>query len=92
MKKTLLALLLLTGGSAFAATRVAIGVGVGTPYGYYAPPPCPGPDYTWVEGYWDTAGPHRDWRGGHWAPPVRVRNYRAAPRYDYRYHNTFRHR
>ena len=54
---------------------------------YYAPPvvayepPCPGPGYNWVSGYWYTAGPRRFWREGYWAPPVYVRSYRVAPGY-----------
>jgi hypothetical protein len=75
MKKSamLLALLLVAGGTMFARTRVFVGFGVGP--GYYAPPavayvpPCPGPGYTWVAGYWYRSGPHRYWRRGYWAPP-----------------------
>src|ERR1041384_5998095 len=66
MKTKLLVGLLLGGSALFAATHVSIGIGVGG-YGYapppavaYAPappvvayaPPCPGPGYTWVDGYW----------------------------------------
>src|ERR1051325_1293487 len=65
MKSRLLALLLLAGGSLFAESRFSIGVGIGVP-GYYPPPPpvvvyerppCPGPDYAWVDGYWYPNGP-----------------------------------
>lgn len=63
MKTKLLAVLLLAGSSLFAAPRVFVGIGVGIG-GYvgpaYAPPavrvavvpPCPGPGYAWVGGYW----------------------------------------
>ena len=57
-------LALMAGGTMFAQSRVSIGVGVGVGGGYapdyysapvyaqqYAPP-CPGPGYTWVDGYW----------------------------------------
>lgn len=81
MNKKLLAMVLLMGGSAFAATHISIGVGIGVPAyyggyysGYYAPappvavyrPPCPGPGYTWMNGYW---GPGHVWVGGYWAAP-----------------------
>lgn len=57
---------------------------------YYAPPvvayapPCPGPGYNWVDGYWYTAGPQRFWRAGYWAPPVYVRPYGGYYRRPYR--------
>jgi hypothetical protein len=60
MKTKVLAVLLLGGSSLFAETRFSIGIGIrGYAPGYYAPPPppvvayeppCPGPDYTWVDG------------------------------------------
>ena len=106
MKSTLFALLLVATATAFAGPRVVIGVGIGGPAyygGYYAPvpapppvvaymPPCPGPDYSWVTGYWSYAGPRRYWVAGYWAPPVMRggyygggyyggRGYAPAPRY-----------
>jgi hypothetical protein len=99
MKKIkLLAVALIAGGTMFAQTRLSIGVGVGAGYapGYYAPPayaaqyqpPCPGPDYTWVDGYW---GPQNVWVGGFWRAPY-VNSYRVAPRYyaPPRYYNSYR--
>jgi len=76
--------MLLAGGSLFAAPHVSIGIGVGTP-GYYPPPPpavvdsrppCPGPGYSWVDGYWANGG----WISGYWAPPY-GNSYYAAPQY-----------
>jgi hypothetical protein len=94
-KWNLLAVALLAGGTMFAQPRVAIGIGVG---GYgpgtYPPPayaqqyvpPCPGPGYAWVDGYWGPQG----WIAGFWRAPV-VSTYRApryiAPRYEYRGHD-----
>lgn len=83
MKSKLLALALLAGSTMFAGARVSIGVGIGVPYGgYYAPPPayveappCPGPGYNWVDGYWDYEGPQRYWRAGYWAAPVYAPGY-----------------
>jgi len=90
MKKVLV-LMLLVGGSAFAATRVSVHIGVGAPAyvaPYYAPhyapapppvvvvrPPYPGPGYVWVDGYWSSGV----WIGGYWARPYH--GYRVAPRY-----------
>lgn len=88
MKTKLVALLLLAGSSLFAETHFSIGIGLGG-YGYaappvvaYAQPPCPGPDYTWVDGYWDQAGPGRFWRDGYWAAPVYRSGYRAVYGFD----------
>src|SRR5689334_1469813 len=96
-KLKLLGLALIAGGTMFAQTHVAVGIGIGSP-AYPAPvygapayaqqymPPCPGPGYTWVDGYW-TTGPRRSWVNGFWRAPV-VNTYRVAPRYDN--HNNYR--
>jgi len=54
MKSKLIAGLILAGSSLFAAPRVAVGVQFGAP-AYVQPayiPPCPGPDYVFLEGRW----------------------------------------
>jgi hypothetical protein len=98
--KTKLAVLagaLIAGGTMFAQPRVSIGIGVGGfGPGYYPPPayaqyapPCPGPDYTWVDGYWAPQGGRNVWTAGFWRPPVV--GYRVAPRYVApRYYNSYR--
>jgi hypothetical protein len=55
MKTKLLAMMLLAGGSMFAQTRFSAGVGFDQAPAAYASniPPCPGPGYTWVNGYWN---------------------------------------
>ena len=89
MKTKLLTLVLLAAGSLCAATRVAIGVGIGVP-GYYPPPPpvaayaapaYPGPGYSWVAGYWYPGGGRYLWRPGYWAVPPYAGAYWVAPRY-----------
>ena len=63
-KLGVLAVALIAGGTMFAQTRLSIGVGVGGfGPGYYPPPaysqyvpPCPGPGYSWVDGYWGPQG------------------------------------
>lgn len=77
MKTKLLAVMLLAGGTMFAQTRFSIGVNVGgfgsgyyqsaPPYGYQIPP-CPGPDYSFVDGYWAQDRGRRYWVGGFWQP------------------------
>jgi hypothetical protein len=65
-------MLLLVAGSLFAGTHFSIGMGFGVP-GYWAPPPppvvayappCPGPGYKWVGGYWYPVGPRYYWHAG----------------------------
>jgi hypothetical protein len=59
-KLTLLAVALVAGGTMFAQSRLSIGVSVGGygPGAYPPPthaqyqPPCPGPGYALVDGYW----------------------------------------
>jgi len=76
--------------SMFAQTRFSIGLGFGSQgAGFYqAPPayaanipPCPGPGYTWVDGYWTNDYGRQVWVPGFWnAPPV-FTGY-VAPRFD----------
>jgi len=75
MKTKLLAMMLLAGGSMFAETRFSIGIGFGGHgAGFYQPPPsyasiippCPGPDYTWVDGYWSQDRGRNFWVAGSW--------------------------
>jgi hypothetical protein len=70
MKKKILAGLLLAGSTMFAAPRVSFGIGIGVPAPvvvappvYAAVPPCPGPGYVFVNGYWQLGPGPRIWRG-----------------------------
>lgn len=76
MKKKILVGLLLAGSAAFAAPRVSFGIGFGAPAPVVAAvPPCPGPGYQFIDGYWQYVG----------GPSVVVREgFRPAPvvRYD----------
>ena len=93
MKATLgmLAVALIAGGTLFAQPRVSIGVSVGGygPGAYPLPayaqyqPPCPGPGYTWVDGYW---APQGKWTAGYWRAPAVV----VAPRFMARHRDSFR--
>ena len=88
MKTKLMAMLLMASGALFAGTHFAVGVQVGGP-AVYAPapapvvvgayrPPCPGPGYIWINGYYDGYG---NWIGGYWALPPYAGAYWVAPRY-----------
>src|SRR6266536_3184172 len=104
MKTKLLALMLLAGGSMFAETRFSIGIHVGgynpgyyalTPPSYAAVrPPCPGPDYSWNDGYWAAERGRRVWVNGYWNRHSGFRGYEAAPYerrgYDNRYNDRYR--
>jgi hypothetical protein len=81
MKLKLMGLLMIAGGSLFAQPRFSIGVGIGAPApvvvaGYR--PPCPGPGYVWIDGYYDNYG---RWFEGYWAAPPYEGAYWIAPRY-----------
>lgn len=54
------------------------------PAAYYSRPPCPGPDYSWIDGYWYPAGPRYAWRAGYWTRPPYARAHWVAPRYHER--------
>jgi hypothetical protein len=78
MKTKLLGILLLAGGSLFAASHFSVAVGVGPAYGYYAPPPAyyapppvavysapPPPPYYAPPAY---VRPGYSWVAGYWYP------------------------
>ena len=77
----------------FAETHVSVGIGVGSygPGAYPPPvyaqqyqPPCPGPGYTWVDGYWTPQSGRNVWIAGYWrAPLVKVTPRRFLPRDDH---------
>jgi WXXGXW repeat (2 copies) len=74
MKKKMMVLALLAGGSMFAQTRFSIGINVGGYGRPYAPvssyaynrPPSPGPDFVWVDGYWSQDRGRNFWVAGYW--------------------------
>ena len=97
-KLRILAVALIAGGTMFAQPRLSIGIGVGGhgpaiyPYPAYAQyaPPCPGPDYTWADGYWAPQGARNVWIAGYWRRPF-AGGYRVAPRYvEPRYYSSYR--
>ena len=89
MKSKLLAGLILAGGSLFAGPRISVGFGFSAPApvtAYVGPgyaeraytPPCPGPDYVFVNGYWQ----HR---------PLVIHRDRDFDRHHFDRRESFRH-
>jgi len=85
--------------SMFAQTRFSIGLGFGSQgAGFYeeAPayafniPPCPGPGYTWVDGYWTNDYGRQVWVPGFWSAPVF--SYQSGRRFDNRFFGRDDHR
>jgi len=80
--KKMIATMMLLGGGLFAAPRISVGIGFGAPAPVVvARPACPGPGYTWVDGYY---APNGGWIAGYWAPPVVVRGNVRSFDHDFR--------
>lgn len=96
MKTKLLAIMLLAGGTTmFAQTRFSVGVNVGgvgagfyqtapPPYGYFVPP-SPGPDYSFVDGYWAQDHGRRNWVAGFWQRRAFVNRNNRGSGFDNRF-------
>ena len=89
---SLISAMFLACGSAYAA-QVSIGITIGPP-----PPPRvvhilprrPGPDFIWIEGYWQPVGNRYRWRDGYWVHPPFAGGFWVSPRYDGRnYYNGY---
>ena len=84
IQTTLLATILLMGGSAFGS-QVSFGIRIGPP-----PPPRvvrvvpqrPGPDYVWIDGYWYPDGGRYRWHSGYWTRAPYGGARWIAPRHD----------
>ena len=67
MKKAM-GVMMLLGSALIAAPRVTVGIGFGAPAPVaVARPACPGPGYSWVDGYYAPNGARV---AGYWAPPA----------------------
>ena len=84
MKTKLLAMMLLAGGSMFAQTRFSVGMGFNQAPPVYASniPPCPGPGYSWVDGYWSQDYGQPVWIAGYWNAPVFGTGFGFEPGFD----------
>jgi hypothetical protein len=69
--RTLLIAALLLGGVSVARAQVSLGIRIGPPPAVRveAVPARPGPEYTWVRGYWYPVDGHYVWHGGYWSRP-----------------------
>jgi hypothetical protein len=83
MKTKLLTVVLLAAGSVFG--QVSVGINIGPP-----PPPrvlrvrpvAPGPDFTWVDGYWYPVGGRYHWHAGYWTRPPYAGALWVGPRHE----------
>jgi hypothetical protein len=80
MRTVAISALLLWPASA-AHAQVSFGIRIGEPPAprAYRVPPQPGPDYTWVEGYWYPQGGRYIWHDGYWTHPPYEGAYWVAP-------------
>lgn len=84
IRGTLLAAMLLTGMSVFAA-QVSIGIRIGPPPPprvLRMQPPRPGPEFVWIEGYWYPVGKKYRWHAGYWTQPPYAGARWVVPRHD----------
>ncbi len=82
LKLTAVLGLLLVGSPASAQVSFGISIGAPPPPRAYRVAPYPGPDYTWVEGYWYPQRGRYRWRDGYWARPPFATAYWVAPYYS----------
>jgi YXWGXW repeat-containing protein len=84
VRTTLLAVLLLAGGSVLGA-QVSIGIRIGAPPPprvVRVLPPRPGPEFVWVEGYWYPVRRRYRWHEGYWTRPPYARARWRSPHYE----------
>jgi hypothetical protein len=82
---TAILILVVLGPGSRVDAQVSIGITIGPPPAprvVYAPPPVPGPNFVWVEGYWYPVGNHYKWHNGYWTRPPYESARWIGPRYD----------
>jgi hypothetical protein len=83
MKRKLLALVLLAGGSVFGGITIGIHIGKPpAPRAEMARPASPGSGYTFVAGYWYPVEGKYQWHDGYWSRPPYSGALWIAPRHD----------
>ena len=66
--------------------QVSVGVTIGAPpppLRYEVPPPIPGPEFLWIDGYWNVARSRYVWVPGRWERRPYDRAYYVRPHYDH---------
>jgi hypothetical protein len=70
-------------GAAYAQVSVGISIGAPPPPRVLAArPAAPGPEYSWVDGYWYPVGGHYRWHEGYWTRPPYAGAHWVVPRHD----------
>jgi hypothetical protein len=82
MKKNLLVVLLLAAGTVFGGVSVGISIGAPPAPRVVAIPASPGPDYTWVGGYWYPVSGRYVWHDGYWSRPPYAGAHWVGPSHD----------
>ena len=75
------ALLIVSASVAHAQVNFDVRIGPPPAPRVYRVPPQPGPDYTWVEGYWYPQGSRYTWHNGYWTRPPYQGAYWVQPYY-----------
>jgi len=83
MRTTLIAAMLLP--TSVFGTEIYVGITIGPPpppYVVHVLPPCPGPEFVWVAGYWYPVGKHYKWHKGYYTQPPYAGAGWVQPHYD----------
>ncbi len=94
MKTKILTLLFIGGSVVLAAPAIGVGIEIGAPPRpprvHYVRPAAPGPNFVWINGYYEPAGRDYRWREGYWAPRPYPHAVWVAPRYTgHRYYRGY---
>ena len=84
MCTTFLAVMLLTGGTAFGS-QISFGIRIGPPPAprvLRVTPPPPSPQFVWIPGYWYPNGRNYKWHAGYWTQPPYEGARWSAPHHD----------
>jgi hypothetical protein len=67
-----------------AHAQVSFGINIGQPPAWRPSriAPQPGPDYTWIDGYWYPVGSKYQWHAGYWTRPPYAGAYWNEPYHD----------
>jgi hypothetical protein len=83
VKTKLLVLMLFAAGTVFAALSIGVRIGAPPPVRVLrVQPRSPGPDYTWIGGYWYPVGSRYRWHDGYWTRPAYNGARWVEPRHD----------